>query len=92
MNIIFQIDGGLGKSIMATAMIKVIKKRYKNSFLIIVTAYPDIFLNNPNVDEVHLPTQVNGLYLKHIKDKDCKIFASDPYRDTDFILGVKYMV
>ena len=28
MNIIFQIDGGLGKSIMATAMIKVIKKQY----------------------------------------------------------------
>ena len=85
MNIIFQIDGGLGKSIMATAMIKVIKKRYKNSFLIIVTAYPDVFLNNPNIDEIHLPTQVNGLYLKHIKDKDCKILVSDPYRDTDFI-------
>ena len=29
MNIIFQIEGGLGKSIMATAMVKVIKKRYK---------------------------------------------------------------
>ena len=26
MNVIFQIEGGLGKSIMATAMVKVIKK------------------------------------------------------------------
>ena len=86
MNIIFQIDGGLGKSIMSTAMVEVIKKRYKNSFLIIVTAYPDVFLNNPHVDEVHTMNQVNGLYLKHIKDKDCKIFVSDPYRDNDFIL------
>jgi len=86
MNIIFQIDGGLGKSIMATAMVEVIKKRYKNSFLIVVTAYPDVFLNNPYVDEVHQQTQVNGLYLKHIKDQDCKIFVIDPYRDTDFIL------
>lgn len=86
MNIIFQIDGGLGKSIMATAMVEVIKKRYKNSFLIVVTAYPDVFLNNPHVDEVHQQTQVNGLYLKHIKDQDCKIFVIDPYRDTDFIL------
>ena len=27
MNIIFQVDGGLGKNIMATAMVKVMKKR-----------------------------------------------------------------
>ena len=49
MNIIFQIEGGLGKSIMATAMVKVIKKRYKNANIIVVTAYPDVFLNNPDV-------------------------------------------
>ena len=53
MNIIFQIDGGLGKSIMATAMVKVIKNRYKNSNIVVVTAFPDIFLNNPHIHEVY---------------------------------------
>ena len=86
MNIIFQIDGGLGKSIMATAMIKVIKKRYKNSNLIIVSGYPDVFLNNPNVSEIYTPNQVNGLFNKFIKDQKCKIFVADPYRHGDFIL------
>ena len=86
MNIIFQIDGGLGKSIMATAMVKVIKKRYKNANIIVVTAYPDVFLNNPDVFEVHRSDQINGLYLKHIKDQKCKIFIADPYRDSNFIL------
>ena len=85
MNIIFQIDGGLGKSIMATAMVKVIKKRYKNANIIVVSAYPDVFLNNPHIFEVHHPNQVNGLYLKFIKDQKCKIFAAEPYRDTDFM-------
>ena len=85
MNIIFQIDGGLGKSVMATAMVKVIKKRYKNANIIVVTAYPDVFLNNPDVFEVHRSDQINGLYLKHIKDQKCKIFVADPYRDSDFI-------
>ena len=85
MNIIFQIDGGLGKSVMATAMVKVIKKRYKNASIIVVTAYPDVFLNNPDVFEVHRSDQINGLYLKHIKDQKCKIFVADPYRDSDFI-------
>ena len=85
MNVIFQIEGGLGKSIMATAIVKVIKKRYKNANLIVITAYPDIFLNNPDVFEVHNISQINGLYLKLIKDQKCKIFTEDPYRNSDFI-------
>ena len=85
MNIIFQIEGGLGKSIMATALVKVIKKRYKNSNLIVVTAYPEVFSNNPNIFEVHHIDQINGLYLSRIKDQKCKIFVADPYRDGDFI-------
>jgi hypothetical protein len=85
-NIIFQIDGGLGKSIMATAMVKVIKKRYKNSNLIVVTAYPDVFLNNPYINEVYNTNNINGFYLKYIKDKNAKVFVGEPYRHSDFIL------
>ena len=86
MNILFQIDGGLGKSIMATAMVKVIKKRYKNANLIVVTAYPDVFLNNPNVSKVYNTNNINGFYLKYVKDQKCKIFVEDPYRNENFIL------
>ena len=86
MNIIFQIDGGLGKTIMATAMVKIIKKRYKNSNLIIVSGHPDVFLNNPHVHEVYNHNNINGFYLKYIKDQKCKIFVADPYRHGDFIL------
>ena len=50
MNIIFGIDGGLGKSIMATAIVQAIKKKFKKSNLVVVTAYPDVFLNNPFVN------------------------------------------
>ena len=62
MNILFQIDGGLGKSIMATAMVKVIKKRYKNANLIVVTAYPDVFLNNPSVSKVYTADYTSNAY------------------------------
>ena len=86
MNIIFQIEGGLGKSIMATAMVKVIKNHYKDSTLIVVTAYPDVFLNNPQIDKVKNVDNLQGLYLEYIKGKECKVFASEPYRDSDFIL------
>ena len=87
MNIIFQIEGGLGKSIMATAVVSVIRKRYKNAKIIVVTPYPDVFLNNPNIDKCYSTNNINGFYLKYIKDQKCKIFAEDPYRHNDFLLN-----
>jgi hypothetical protein len=86
MNIIFQIEGGLGKSIMATAIIKVIKNHYKHAHLIVVTAHTDVFLNNPYINEVYNFNNINGFYLKYIKDQECKMFVADPYRHSDFIL------
>jgi len=91
MNIFFQIDGGLGKSIMATAMTKVLRKRYKNAHIIVVTAYPDVFLNNPNINECFRQDQINGAYLKYIKDQDCKLFVEDPYRNTAFLTDKEHL-
>ena len=39
MKIIFQIDGGIGKSIAATAVCKAIKKQYPTDKLIVITGY-----------------------------------------------------
>ena len=91
MNVIFQIDGGLGKSIMGTAMVKVLRKRYKKAHLIVVTAYPDVFLNNPHINECFRIEQMEGAYLKYVKDKDCKLFIEDPYRHTSFLTEEKHL-
>lgn len=91
MNIILQIDGGLGKSIMATAMVKVIKKRYKNSHIVVVTAYPDVFLNNPHINECFKIEQMGGAYLKYVRDQNCKIFVEDPYHHTSFITEKEHL-
>jgi ADP-heptose:LPS heptosyltransferase len=92
MNIIFQIDGGLGKSIMATAVVKVIRKRYKNAHIVVVSAYPDVFLNNPHINECFRIEQMNGAYLKYVKDKDCKIFVEDPYRNSSFLTEKEHLL
>ena len=91
MNIIFQIDGGLGKSIMGTAMVKVLRKRYKNAHIIVVTAYPDVFLNNPHINECFRIEQMGGAYLKYVKDQDCKIFVEDPYKNTSFLTEKEHL-
>jgi len=92
MNIIFQIDGGLGKSIMATAVVQVIRKRYKNAHIVVVSAYPDVFLNNPHINECFRIEQMNGAYLKYVKDKDCKIFVEDPYRNSSFLTEKEHLL
>ena len=91
MNIIFQIDGGLGKHIMATAMIKVLRKRYKNSHIVVAAAYPDVFLNNPHINECFNTNQMTGAYLKYVKDQDCKVFVADPYHHNSFITEKEHL-
>jgi ADP-heptose:LPS heptosyltransferase len=91
-NIIFSIDGGLGKSIMSTAVLSAIKKQYPDDYIIVITAYPDVFIGNPNVNKVLNHGQTNGLYKKHIMNKDCLVFVSDPYNQSDYITESKHLI
>ena len=85
MNIVFQINGGLGKCVIATAVCEAIKKEYPESKLIVVSGYPDVFLNNPNVDRAFNFGGISYFYEEYIEDKEFKIFAHDPYLQTEHI-------
>jgi len=76
---------------MATAMTKVIRKRYKNAHIIVVSAYPDVFLNNPHINECFRVEEMGGAYLKYVKDQDCKLFVEDPYRNTSFLTDKEHL-
>ena len=91
-NVIFQIDGGLGKSIMATAILKVIKKEYKKANIIVITGYPDVFVGNPNVNKVLHQQQAVGLYKSYIENKNTKVFITDPYSTSDFITESNHLL
>lgn len=88
MTVIFHIDGGLGKHIMATALLKVIKKAHPEDTIHVVCAYPDVFKNNPAADRVIQNGQHGAYYQGNIrgKEKQTKLYYSDPYTHSDFIL------
>jgi hypothetical protein len=92
MNIIFQIDGGLGKNIMATALCKGFKKKYPKDTLIVVTPYTDVFLNNPNVDKLYNNNEYTDFYIKYVKDKDVRIYIQDPYHHNNFQTGREHLL
>lgn len=92
MNIIFDISGGLGKNILATAVLKAIKKHYKKSNVIVLTSYPDVFINNPNVNRVITHGTVGNIYKDLIENKDAKVFVADPYNLSDYITESAHLI
>lgn len=84
---VFHIEGGLGKHIAATAVAKSIKDAYPDRQLLIVCAWPDIFLNLPFVDRVYRTGNTPYFYQDYIKDKDTLLFKHEPYFTSDHIHG-----
>jgi hypothetical protein len=92
MNIIFEVNGGIGKNIMATAVCKAIKTQYPNDKLIVVTAYNDVFINNPNVDRCFNFANLSYFHEEYIDGKEVKLCLQDPYRQTDFLKREKSLM
>ena len=92
MNIIFQINGGIGKCVMGTAICEIIKKKYPESKLIVVSGYPDVFLNNPFVDRAYAFGEHKYFYSDYLENKDFKVFAHDPYLDTEHLKSEEHVI
>lgn len=90
--LIFSINGGAGKNIAATAVIKAIKKANPDINIIILTAFKEVWLYNPNIYRVYIFGQPSYFYNDFIKDKKVKIFCIDPYLTEDYILKRKHLI
>lgn len=82
---IFHLEGGLGKHIAATAVAKCIKNNHPDRELIVVCAYPEVFLNLPFVDRVYRIGMTPYFYQDYIKEKDSMIFKHEPYFTNEHI-------
>jgi hypothetical protein len=92
LKIIFQINGGIGKSIASTGVIRAIKDKYPDHELIVITAYPDVFLNNPFVDRCFGPMNYPYFYEKFILPGNVITMLHDPYLETEHILGKEHLI
>lgn len=92
MNIIFQINGGIGKVIASTAVCKSIKTKYPDANLIVVSGYPEVFLGNPNVHRAFGFGQQPYFYQEFIEDKDILVFAHDPYLDAKHLKKEEHLI
>ena len=89
---VFQIEGGVGKHIAATAVIKAYKKAHPKRKIVVVCAFPEIFLRNKDVARHYRLGMVPYFYEDYIYKKDVEVFAQDPYRQTAHITKEKHLV
>lgn len=89
--IVFHIDGGAGKNVIATAVCRSIKAAYPDHKLIVVTAWPEVFLHNPNIYRVYKFGNLPYFYDDYVKNKDSKILRLEPYHTEDFLYRRKHL-
>lgn len=82
---IFDLKGGIGKHIAATAVAKCIKNNYPDRKLIVVCPYSDIFLNLSFVDRVYQLGNTSYFYQNYIEGKGSLIFSNEPYLTTTHV-------
>jgi ADP-heptose:LPS heptosyltransferase len=89
---IFHIDGGCGKCILATSVIKSIKVAYPDHKLIVISSYPEVFIHNPLIYRTYRVGNTPYFYENYIKNKNSKIFKLDPYHAESFINKEKHLI
>ena len=89
---IWHIQGGLGKNIAATSLIKSLKETYSDRKLILVVSYPEVFLNNPYIDRVYHLNHTPYFYEDYIEGKDIIISKHEPYHETGHINKTKHLL
>ena len=90
--LIWHVQGGLGKNIAASALTKDIKEKYKDRKFILVCSFPEIFLNDINVDKVYSIGNHPYFYETYIENKDVIIFKHEPYDQTGHITRKKHLI
>lgn len=88
LNLVLHINGGLGKVIMATAVIKSYKQANPDSKIVVVSGYPEVFVNNPDVYR-NLPFTTPYLWQDYYGKPGWVVEAQDPYLTDGWIKNRK---
>jgi hypothetical protein len=86
------IEGGVGKNILATSVVSSLKSSDPDRLIILVTAWPQVWFNNPDIYQMYPMGQVANFYKNYIKDRDTKIYRLEPYHTEDYILNKDHLI
>ena len=67
---IFHIEGGIGKNILATAVVSSLKAADPERKIVVVSAWPQVWFNNPDVYQVFPFGQLANFYKIYIQNQN----------------------
>ena len=89
---VFHIEGGIGKNVAATAVTAAYKKSNPKRKIIVVSAWPEVWVKNKDVARFYRIGNTPYFYQDVIKGKDVKVFAQDPYKQTSHITKKSHLI
>jgi len=89
---IFHIEGGIGKHVASTAVVRAYKKQNPDRKIIVVCAWPEVYLNNKDIERVYRLGNVPYFYQDFIHNKDVEVFAQEPYKQSSHITKKSHLI
>jgi ADP-heptose:LPS heptosyltransferase len=90
--IIFESTGGHGKQILATAVIRAVKKAYPDRKIIWITSWDGPAFYNPDVFRFFLQNQIPQYFKDDYLNDDTILMKHDPYNETNHILRKEHLI
>ena len=89
---VFNIEGGIGKHVSSTAVVKAYKNNHPSTKIVVVCAWPEVYLNNKDVHRVYRLGNVPYFYEDYILGKNTAVFAQEPYKTTAHIGKTQHLI
>jgi len=90
--VIFNPEGGLGKIIASTAVVRCIQAKYPDHKIIVLTPWAEIFLNNPRVHRVLQSGNTPYFYRDYLEGRESIVLKGEPYFCTDHLYSKQHLI
>ena len=90
--VIFNPEGGLGKIIASTAVLKYIQKKYPDHKIVVLTPWAEVFLNNPRVHRVLKTGMHPYFYRDYIEGRESILLRGEPYFNSKHMYQKQHLI
>lgn len=90
--IVLVIQGGIGRNIQSTAVIKELKKRYPSKHIAVICGSPELFVKNPHISRIHNLAHPSHFFEDYIKDNLTVVINVEPYQHFDYIYRRRHFI
>ena len=90
--VLFFVDGGAGKNVMGTAVVRAIATEYPESKIVVVASHPAIFKFNPRVYRIYRHGNTPHFHDDYITPGNSIVLKPEPYYHNDYIQKNRHLV